>query len=163
MENIKKERNPKDMTVEYEKGPPRLGNRAWKLLLPFTARQQGIIVGNFSISQLISWTVIFSHSSHTTTFISAMVVIFTNARCRCILRFIRVQILSIALKSGELETQASLGMPSFTFLGLCNLQCVVMLDLPCEQSLDFAPIDGDTQATLMALLHGWHTTMHQYL
>jgi hypothetical protein len=28
MENIKKERNPKDMTVEYEKGPPRLGNRA---------------------------------------------------------------------------------------------------------------------------------------
>jgi hypothetical protein len=28
MESIKRERNPKDMTIEYEKGLPRLGNQA---------------------------------------------------------------------------------------------------------------------------------------
>ena len=56
--------------------------------------------------------VILSHSSCSTFFISGTVVTRYEPRRRCILLFINNHIHSIGLKSGEFDTQVSLGIPT---------------------------------------------------
>lgn len=62
----------------------------------------------FSISRLIS------HSTHSTTFISAIVLTRSKALRRLILRFTDVRILSVGLKPGKLEALSSLAIPCFS-------------------------------------------------
>ena len=88
-------------------------NRAWYLFPPFTARQRCIILGSFAISALISSMVILLHSWIKTSFIKLTEVIFSTPLLRRILFFIRVQICSIGLKSGEFGGQSTLVIPSF--------------------------------------------------
>ena len=91
--------------------------QAWKLLPPLTERQRMTMVRSLSISRLISSTVIFSHSSTSTAFISVTVVTLSEARRRWILLFNSVLIRSIGLKLGELDTHSNFGIPRVVRLG----------------------------------------------
>lgn len=83
-----------------------LSTHAWYLFPPLTAIQCCMIVGSLVISVLIFWIVILSHSSCKTLFISLIVVILSEPLHFSILFFIKVQICSIGLKSGEFGGQS---------------------------------------------------------
>jgi hypothetical protein len=61
--------------------------KAWNLFLPFTIRQQDMIVASFLILPLIFSTVIFSHPSWRMAFISTTVVPLFNVQPHYICHF----------------------------------------------------------------------------